>query len=312
MNKDSRILVTGHRGLAGSAVCRALKASGYDNLITWSHEKVDLTNPVVVRWAFSSYQPEYVFHCAAKVGGIVANSTKPVEFMLDNMRIEMNVLENAKNYGVKKLLFLGSACAYPKLAQNPIFEEYLLTGALEPSNECYALAKIAGIKLCEAYRKEYGCNFISVMPTNLYGLGDSYDPQNSHVIPGMIRRVHERVLGLLPGVTFWGTGKPTREFLFADDLAVACILLMDCSEYLGLVNIGSGELVALRDLAAMVVKVAGHSGPIEWDITKPDGTPERRLDSSKIFWLGWRPKITLEQGLQLAYQDFRLHLCHAH
>ena len=312
MNKDSRILVTGHRGLVGSAVCRALQAAGYGDLITWRHEEVNLTDPIAVKWAFSSYEPEYIFHCAAKVGGIVANSTKPVEFMLDNMRIEMNVIENAKNYGVKKLLFLGSACAYPKLAQNPIFEEYLLTGALEPSNECYALAKIAGIKLCQAYRREYGCDFISVMPTNLYGLGDSYDPQDSHVIPGMLRRVHERVLGLLPGVTFWGTGKPTREFLFADDLAEACLVLMNHSEYLGLVNIGSGEVTALKDLAALVVKVAGHPGLIEWDITKPDGTPERELDSSKIFWLGWRPKITLEQGLQLAYQDFRLHLCHAH
>jgi GDP-L-fucose synthase len=311
MNKNSKILVTGARGLVGSAVCRALGMKGHYNLTTPDHKQVDLTDSAATKWLFSSYQPEYVFHCAAKVGGIIANSTKPVEFMLDNMRIEMNVIENAKEQGVKKLLFLGSACAYPKLAPNPIREDSLLTGPFEPSNECYALAKISGIKLCEAYRKEYGCDFVSVMPTNLYGIGDSYDPQNSHVIPGMIRRVHDQSSRHRLSVTFWGTGKPNREFLFADDLAEACITLMDHKEYLGLVNIGSGEAVALRDLAALVCEVAGYGGPIAWDISKPDGTPERKLDSTKIFSTGWRPKVGLEHGLKIAYQDFLSHLCHA-
>jgi len=304
MNKNSKILVTGSSGLVGGALCRVLKRHGYENLITWSHENVDLTDPVATKWAFSSYQPEYAFHCAAKVGGIIANSTKPVEFMTQNMRMELNVLESAKEYGVKKLLFLGSACAYPKYAPNPITEGYLLSGILEPSNECYALAKISGLKLCEAYRKEYGCDFIGAMPTNLYGIGDHYDDQDSHVIPGMLRKFYAQQRLMMPMVTLWGTGNPTREFLFADDLAEACLELMRCPDYLGLVNIGSGEEIALASLAAAINTALGFNMRVEWDHSKPDGTPQRRLDSTKIFSLGWRPKVSLEEGLKLAYEDF--------
>lgn len=309
MNKNSRILVTGHRGLVGGAILRALASHGYTELIVLDHGACDLTDPVATKWAFSSYQPEYVFHCAAKVGGIMANSTKPVEFMTQNMRMEMNVFENAKEHSVKKLLFLGSACAYPKYAPNPIFEDYLLTDILEPSNECYALAKISGIKLCEAYRSEYGCDFISVMPTNLYGIGDHYGPQDSHVIPGMIWKMWHQQRLMMPQVTLWGTGNPTREFLFADDLAEACLTLVNSPDYLGLVNIGSNQLVLLKDLAQAISNVMQFRGYIEWDGTKPDGTPQRQLDSTKILSLGWRPKVSLEEGLKLTYQDF---ICRKH
>jgi GDP-L-fucose synthase len=290
--------------MVGSALCRVLRARGYNNVVTWSHEEVDLRDPVAVKWAFSSYLPEFVFHCAARVGGIIANSTKPVEFMLDNLRIETNVIEAAKEQSVKKLLFLGSACAYPKLAANPILEDSLLTGALEVSNECYAIAKIAGIKLCEAYRKEYGCDFISAMPTNLYGIGDHYNLQDSHVIPGMIRRFWEAEQAGARFVTLWGTGNPTREFLFADDLAEACLALMNHAGYLGLVNIGTGKAISLATLARTIWNVVGFRGWIEWDNSKPDGTPQRQLDTTKIFSLGWTPKVSLAEGLRAAYQDF--------
>lgn len=304
MNKDAKIFVAGHRGLVGQALCRTLKSRGFENLVVVSREEVDLTDPVAVKWFFSSTQPEYVFLSAAKVGGIVANSERPVDFMVDNLRIEMNVLENSWKYGVKKLLFLGSACAYPKHAENPIREESLLTGALEPSNECYALAKIAGIKLCQAYRKQHGCDFISAMPTNLYGISDHYDLQNSHVIPGMIHRIHDAKAAGKESVTLWGTGQVTREFLFADDLAAACVLLMDTVPDLGLVNIAPGGTVSLETLAEMVARVVGFAGRMEWDVSKPDGTPLRALDSSKIYTLGWMPRVSLADGLELAYQDF--------
>jgi GDP-L-fucose synthase len=304
MNKDSRIYVAGHTGMVGGAICRALKAQGYERIITADRSQVDLCNPMMVEWFFSSYIPEYVFLSAAKVGGIMANSTYPVEFMLDNMRIEMNAIENAKKYGVKKLLFLGSACAYPKLAANPILEEYLLTGALEPSNECYALAKIAGIKLCEAYRKEYGCDFISAMPTNLYGIGDHYSLQDSHVIPGMIRRIHDAKEAGHGEVQLWGSGKPSREFLFSEDLAEACIMLMNYPEYRGLVNIGYGSAIHLNQLASYVAAVVGFPGEIFWDPTKPDGTPERQMDNSKMDSIGFYPRTPLPTGLKAAYQDF--------
>ena len=303
MNKDSKIFIAGHRGLVGSALCRVLRDEGFTNLITVTRGDVDLTDPVAVKWFFSSYQPEYVFLAAAKVGGIIANSTQPVEFMLENMRIQDNVLSNAKNYGVKKLLFLGSACAYPKHAQNPIKEEYLLTGPLEPSNECYALAKISGLRLCQAFRSQYGCNFISTMPGNLYGIGDHYDLQNSHVIPGMIRRIHEaKESGT--GVTLWGSGKPVREFLYADDLARACLVLMQEYNDEETVNITSGEPMPLWKLAWTISNVMKFPGPVFWDQTKPDGTPERILDGSKLTAMGWKPEVSLEKGLWLAHQDF--------
>ena len=308
MKHDSRIFVAGHRGLVGSALCRVLRSHGFENLVTASHKEVDLTDPVATKWFFSSYRPEYVILSAAKVGGIVGNLTYPVEFMTQNLRIEMNVLENAKEYGVKKLLFLGSACAYPKYAENPIRESSLLTGVLEHSNECYALAKISGIKLCEAYRSEYGCDFISAMPTNLYGIGDNYDPDNSHVIPGMIHRIHEAKTER-ETAELWGTGNPCREFLFADDLAEACLALMHTTTNLGLVNIGYGSSIGLRLLASLVAKAVEYCGDIRWDTSKPDGTPERRMDSTKISSTGWKPKISLEEGLAIAYKDF---LCREH
>jgi GDP-L-fucose synthase len=308
MKHDSRIFVAGHRGLVGSALCRVLRSHGFENLVTASHKEVDLTDPVATKWFFSSYRPEYVILSAAKVGGIVGNLTYPVEFMTQNLRIEMNVLENAKEYGVKKLLFLGSACAYPKYAENPIRESALLTGALEHSNECYALAKISGIKLCEAYRSEYGCDFSSAMPTNLYGIGDNYHPEDSHVIPGMIRRIHEAKTS---GKTaeLWGTGHPCREFLFADDLAEACLALMQNPVDLGLVNIGYGTAIAIGTLGGLVAEAVEYFGEIRWDASKPDGTPERRMDSTKIFSTGWRPKVGLREGLAIAYKDF---LCREH
>lgn len=307
MNKDSKIFVAGHRGLVGSALCRVLRAEGYTNIITVGRGDVDLTDPVAVRWFFSSYLPEYVFLAAAKVGGIVGNSDAPVEFMLENLRIQDNVISNSKNYGVKKLLFLGSACAYPKLAETPIQESSLLTGMLEPSNECYALAKICGIKLCRAYRKQYDCDFISAMPTNLYGIGDHYDLRTSHVIPGMIRRMHEaKSVGV---VELWGSGRPIREFLFADDLARACIVLMQ--KYSGVlsVNITSGIPITLQHLSEYVAQAVGFTGKTQWDTSRPDGTPNRQLDDTILSNLGWQPEVELPDGLKLAYDDF---LCQAH
>lgn len=301
--------MAGHRGLVGSAIVRALREEKFENIITVTRGDVDLTDPVAVKWFFSSYLPEYVFLCAAKVGGIVANSTQSAEFMLENLRIQDNVISNARDYGVKKLLFLGSACAYPKYAPNPVKEEYLLTGPLEPSNECYALAKISGIKLCQAYRQEYGCNFISCMPTNLYGPGDHYDLQNSHVIPGMIHRIHDaKRAGERP--VLWGTGDPVREFLFSDDMAQACLRLM--WEYSGPVpvNITSGRVTVLWTLAREICDVVGVNGnSLIWDRTKPDGTPARILDGSILDGMGWSSEVSLYDGLRIAYQDF---LCQQH
>jgi GDP-L-fucose synthase len=302
MTKDSKIFVAGHRGLVGSAICRLLRAEGHTNIITATRGDVDLTDPVAVKWFFSSHQPEYVFLAAAHVGGIVGNSNAPVEFMLENLRIQDNVISNSKNYGVRKLLFLGSACAYPKHATNPIVEDDLLTGPLEPSNEAYALAKICGIRLCRAYRKQYDCDFISAMPSNLYGIGDHYDLTNSHVIPGMIRRMHE-AKGK-PSVTLWGTGRPIREFLYADDLARACWVLMN--EYSGnhAVNITSGIPTTLAHLACFVARAVGFAGDVVWDTSKPDGTPARILDGTILDNYGWSAETLLPEGLKLAYEDF--------
>jgi GDP-L-fucose synthase len=304
MNTNSRILVLGHSGLAGSALCRKLEAGGFRDLRLVSREQCDLTQRGLVRWSFNCWRPEYVFLFAARVGGILANATFPVEFMAENLRIELNMMEAAKESGVKKLLFLGSACAYPKFAPVPIREESLLTGALEPTNECYALAKISGVRLCDAYRHQYGCDFISAMPTNLYGVGDTYNPINSHVVPGMILKMHQAKRDGLPQVTLWGTGNPTRELLFADDLADACLLLMEKYRQAGTINIGAGKEVSMRELASRVALTVGFSGRVLWDRDKPDGTPNRQIDSRRIFELGWRPGTDLDAGLAAAYRDY--------
>lgn len=304
MTKTSRVFVAGHRGLAGSAICRELQKREFTNLMLVGREVADLRDPVAVKWLFSSYLPEYVFLCAAKVGGIVANSELPVEFMTDNLRIELNVLEAAKEYGVKKLLFLGSACAYPKFAKTPVSEDALLTGLLEPSNECYALAKISGVKLCDAYQREYGCDFISATPTNLYGIGDNYTLRHSHVIPGMIRRLHDAKNRRMSEVKMWGTGKPTRDFLFSDDLARACFRLMEDYQGPGTINVGTGQTVELCRVAETIAEVVSFPGELLWDMTTPDGTPDRKLDCSKIYALGWRPEVSLDAGLRIAYDDF--------
>lgn len=296
-------MVTGDNGLVGSAIVRLLRVRGFWNLIHWDRYGVDLRDPVQCRWAFSSYIPEFVFHCAARVGGIVANRDNPVEFFLDNLRMEMNVFTCAHEYGVKKLLFFGSACAYPKLAKVPISESALLTGSLEPTNECYALAKIVGIKLGQSFSGRSPCKFISAMPTNLYGLNDNYHPVDSHVIPGMIRRIHEAKTAGSRTAKMWGSGRPRREFLYADDLAEAALLLMEKYDSPELINAGVGKAISLCSLAERISRVIGFTGLLEWDTNVPDGTPDRCLDVSKLFSLGWRPKMDLDQGLALAYED---------
>jgi GDP-L-fucose synthase len=303
MNKDSSIFVTGHRGLVGSAVCRRLRAAGYFRVLTSDRKQTDLLVKDEVENYFRKAKPEYVIHCAAKVGGIMFHSENPVAALAENLAIAENVICSAANANVKKLLFLGSACAYPKYAAVPIKEESLLTGVFEPSNEGYALAKIAGIKLCQAYKREQKKNFISCMPTNLYGPGDNYDLQNSHVIPGMMRRMYACKLEGA-SVKLWGTGTPTREFLYSEDLADACIFLMNNYDGEEALNVGSGEEMSLARLATKIARTIGYAGKIRWDSSKPDGTPRRFLDSSKIFGMGWRPKVTLEQGLHFAYDDF--------
>ncbi len=308
MNKNERVYVAGHRGLVGSAILRELRAQGFTDLVFANHDEVDLTDPRVTKWWFSSIIPKYVILAAAKVGGIIANSTYPVEFMLENLRIQDNVISNARDYGVKKLLFLSSSCAYPKHAKNPVKESDLLTGPMELSNEGYAIAKIAGVRLCEAYRREYGLNFISAMPGNIYGVGDHYDLNNSHVIPGMIHRLHKaKTEGV--DVTLWGTGTPIREFLYVDDLAKACVRLMEAYDGEETVNITSGEPTRLCDLAKFVADAVGFTGKINWDTSKPDGTPARIIDNTKLKELGWKAEVPLPKGLKLAYQDF---LCQQH
>ncbi|AHM61590.1 GDP-L-fucose synthase [Flammeovirgaceae bacterium 311] len=307
MNKDSKIYVAGHRGMVGSAILRALQKGGYKNLLTRTSSEVDLRNQAAVNELFEEEKPEYVFLAAAKVGGIMANNTYRGEFLFDNLMIQANVIHAAYEHGVKKLCFLGSSCIYPKLAPQPLKEEYLLTGLLEETNEPYAIAKIAGIKLCESYRDQYGCNFISVMPTNLYGYGDNYHPENSHVLPALIRRFHEAKEAGLPEVVVWGTGTPRREFLFADDLAEACLFLMEHYNEKELVNIGTGEDISIGELAALVSNVVGYTGDIKFDTTKPDGTPRKLMDVSKLHALGWKHKTGLKAGIVLAYQDFLQH-----
>lgn len=304
MDKNSLIYVAGHRGMVGSAIWRELERRGYRNLIGRSRAELDLCDRGAVDAFYSENRPEYVFFAAAKVGGIHANDTYPAEFLYDNLQIQNALIDGAYRTGVKKLLFLGSSCIYPKHAPQPIPEEALLTGPLEPTNEWYAIAKIAGIKLCQAYRKQYGCDFICAMPTNLYGPNDNYHPQNSHVLPAMIRRFHEARESKAAAVTCWGSGKVMREFLHADDLAKACIFLMENYSAPEIVNIGCGSDLSIHDLAHLVAKTVGYQGEILWDSSKPDGTPRKLMDSSRLFALGWKPEIEFSQGIAGAYRDF--------
>ena len=304
MNPDSPIYVAGHRGLVGSAIWRELTALGFRNLIGRTRTELDLLNAGDVRAFYQKEQPEYVFVAAAKVGGILANDMHPAEFLYENLHVQNHVIHGAYESQVKKLLFLGSSCIYPKLAPQPLKEEYLLTGPLEPTNEWYAVAKIAGIKMCQAYRRQYGCDFISVMPTNLYGPNDNYDLQTSHVLPALIRKFHEAKISNAKTVTCWGTGSPLREFLYVDDLARACVFLMERYSEPQFINVGYGRDISIRDLTAIVRKVTGFEGEVVWDTSKPDGTPRKLMDSSRLFALGWKPQVDLETGIRLAYQDF--------
>lgn len=304
MEKTSKIYVAGHRGMVGSAILRRLEKVGFSNLLVKTSAELDLRNQSAVSAFFVEEKPEYVFLAAAKVGGIIANNTYRADFLYENLAIQNNVIHNSYLNGVKKLMFLGSSCIYPKLATQPLKEEYLLTGLLEPTNEPYAIAKIAGIKMCEAYWDQYDCNFISVMPTNLYGYNDNYHPENSHVLPALIRRLHEAKMNGADQVTIWGSGTPKREFLFADDLADACCFLMQNYSDKELINIGTGEDLAIRELALLVKNIVGFKGDLEFDISRPDGTPRKLMDVSKLHSLGWNHKIGLEEGIKLAYEDF--------
>ena len=304
MEKESKIYVAGHRGMVGSAIVRKLTSLGYTNLLTRTSAELDLRNQQQVADFFDVEKPEFVFLAAAKVGGIVANNTYRADFLYENLAIQNNIIHGSYLNKVKKLMFLGSSCIYPKLAPQPLKESYLLSGYLEQTNEPYAIAKIAGIKMCEAYRAQYGCNFISVMPTNLYGTNDNYDLVNSHVLPAMIRKFHEAKEKSASEMTLWGTGSPMREFLHADDLAEACLFLMENYNESELVNIGTGEDVTIKNLAALVKQIVGFKGEIIWDTSKPDGTPRKLMDVSKLHGLGWHHKIALEDGIKLAYQDF--------
>jgi len=305
ITKDQKIYIAGHRGMVGSAIARKLRKEGYENLIFRNSKELDLRNQAAVDDFFKKEKPDYVFLAAAKVGGIYANNTYRGEFLYDNLMMECNIINAAKTYHVKKLLFLGSSCIYPKLAPQPLKEEYLLTGVLEDTNEPYAIAKIAGIKLCDAYRSQYGCNFISVMPTNLYGPNDNYDLNNSHVLPALIRKFHEAKKNNIPQVVMWGTGSPLREFLHADDLADACYFLMNNYDEPGLVNIGVGEDIAIKDLAFMVKDIVGYEGEIVHDLSKPDGTPRKLMDVSKLTNLGWTAKIGLNEGIASVYDNLK-------
>jgi GDP-L-fucose synthase len=304
MQSDARIYVAGHRGLAGSAIFRELRREGFTRLIARTHAELDLLDAAAVKSFFDQEKPEYVFMAAAKVGGILANESFPAEFLLQNLQIQNHIIENAWRTGVKKLLFLGSSCIYPKMAPQPLKEEYLLTGPLEPTNEWYAIAKIAGIKLCQAFRRQYGCDYICAMPTNLYGINDNYDLNNSHVLPALIRKFHEAELAGAETVTCWGTGAPKREFLFADDLASASVFLMRHYSDEQIINIGSGADLDIKALADLVKQIVGFNGRIAWDTSRPDGTPRKWMDSSRIFALGWRPQIDLTKGISLAYEDY--------
>ncbi|MCX3264622.1 GDP-L-fucose synthase [Pedobacter agri] len=305
MEKSAKIYIAGHRGMVGSAIYRKLQKEGFENLLTKTSEELDLRNQRAVADFFAQERPEYVFLAAAKVGGIVANNTYRADFLYENLAIQNNVIHQSYLTGVKKLMFLGSSCIYPKLAPQPLKEDYLLTGVLEHTNEPYAIAKIAGIKMCDAYRDQYGCNFVSVMPTNLYGYNDNYHPQNSHVLPALIRKIHEAKVNDETQVTVWGSGTPLREFLFADDLADACYFLMQNYDEPNLINIGTGHDLTIKDLALLIKDVLGFEGELVFDTTKPDGTPRKLMDVSKLHNLGWKHQIELKEGIELAYQDFQ-------
>ena len=305
MIKGDKIYIAGHRGMVGSAILRGLYKKGYDNVIFRKSNELDLRNQAQVNDFFKKEKPTHVFLAAAKVGGILANNTYRGEFLYENLMIQNNVIHAAYQTGVKKLMFLGSSCIYPKLAPQPLKEEYLLTGLLESTNEPYAIAKIAGIKMCDAYRAQYGCNFISVMPTNLYGPNDNYDLQNSHVLPALIRKFLTAKKNNAPSVTMWGTGKPLREFLHADDLADACLYLMDNFNEEGFVNIGTGEDLPILELAQLVQKTVGYEGTIELDATKPDGTPRKLMDVSKLHNMGWKHRISLEEGIKKVVEEVK-------
>ncbi|TLU97832.1 GDP-L-fucose synthase family protein [Dyadobacter luticola] len=304
MEKSSKIYIAGHRGMVGSAIHRKLVQEGFTNLILKTSSELDLRNQAAVRAFFEAEKPEYIFLAAAKVGGIMANNIYRAEFLNDNLLIQNNVIDSAYRNGATKLMFLGSSCIYPKLAPQPLQEDALLTGLLEPTNEPYAIAKIAGIKMCEAYRSQYGSNFISVMPTNLYGPNDNYDLNNSHVLPAMIRKFHEAKEENKPFVELWGTGSPLREFLHADDLAAACYYLMLNYDEPGFLNVGVGSDVSIKSLAEMIKNVVGYEGEIHWNSDKPDGTPRKLMDVSKLHALGWKHSIDLEEGITMTYQDF--------
>jgi GDP-L-fucose synthase len=307
----SKIYVAGHAGLVGSAVVRALRARGYKNLLLVAHRELDLTDQRSVSDFFQRERPQAVIMAAARVGGINANNTRPAEFIRDNLLIQDNVIDSAYRSGSEKFVFLGSSCIYPKLAPQPIKEEYLLTGALEPTNEWYAIAKIAGLKMCQAYRRQYGFNAISLMPTNLYGPGDNFDLQNSHVLPALIRRFHEAALRGDPTMSIWGTGTPRREFLHVDDLADAVIHLMNGYENEQIINVGWGQDVTIRELAEMIAKTSVFQGRLVFDSTKPDGPPQKLLDTSRLSALGWKPKITLQTGIAQTYEWFKRHVSEA-
>ncbi len=304
MEKGAKIYIAGHRGMVGSAIYRKLSAEGFENIVVRTSSELDLRNQGAVAEFFEEQKPDYVFLAAAKVGGIMANNIYRAEFLMDNLQIQNNIIDSAHRNGVKKLLFLGSSCIYPKMAPQPLKEEYLLTGPLEPTNEPYAIAKIAGIKLCEAYRSQYGSNFISAMPTNLYGPNDNYDLNNSHVLPAMIRKFHEAREEGRAVMELWGTGAPLREFLHVDDLADACYFLMKEYDGAGHVNVGVGEDLSIRELAELIKKVTGYEGEIEWNTAKPDGTPRKLMDVSKLHALGWKHTIGLEEGIRSTYEDF--------
>ena len=302
MNKDAKIYVAGHRGLVGSAIVRNLQNKGYTNIIYRTHKELDLINQEAVRTFFQEEKPEYVFLAAAKVGGIHANNTYPADFIYDNLMIQNNVIKAAHDFEVKKLLFLGSTCIYPKMAPQPIKEEYLLTGALEETNEAYAIAKIAGLEMCKFFKRQYGDNFISCMPTNLYGPNDNFDLKNSHVLPALIRKFHEAKVNNSEVVEVWGTGTPLREFLYVDDMADACVFLMENYEGEQHVNIGTGEEVSIRELAETIKKVVGFEGELVFNTDMPDGTPRKLTTVDKLHGLGWKPKVSLNEGIRRAYE----------
>lgn len=309
MDKKSKIYVAGHRGLVGSAIVRKLQENGYNNITSKTHSELDLTDSYQVEEFFKNERPEYVFLAAAKVGGILANNTYPADFIFENLKIQNNVIGMAHKYNVKKLMFLGSSCIYPKMCSQPIKEEYLLSGYLEPTNEAYALAKISGLKMCEFFNKQYGTNFISVMPTNLYGPYDNYHPENSHVMPALIRRFHEAKINNSKEVVVWGSGTPLREFLYSEDMADACIHLMDTYEGNDFFNIGTGKEITIKGLAEMVKEVVGYEGTLTFDSSKPDGTPRKLLDVTRLSEAGWKYKTELRDGIEKAYKWYVQNYC---